>query len=54
MRKILMLIFLFCFMAAGPPAFAAEYTADTYDPKYEEAKALSLKVLMKSRQINPG
>ncbi|HRX94023.1 MAG TPA: hypothetical protein P5158_07910, partial [Chitinophagaceae bacterium] len=41
MRKILMLIFLFCFMAAGPPAFAAEYTADTYNPKYEGAKALN-------------
>lgn len=41
MRKILMLIFLFCFMAAGPPAFPAEYTADTYNPKYEGAKALN-------------
>lgn len=41
MRKIIMLIFLVCFMAVGPPAFAAEYTADTYDPKYEGAKALN-------------
>ncbi len=40
MKRILTLMLLVCFMAAGlPAAFAAEYIGNNYNPKYEGARA---------------